>query len=120
MQLLVIKGDSYHLVDLDKSKPLSLREVVRAVEDQIMIVDTEQLDETSLDDLLMSGLRNKAPEPAPTATRVKAPTTDKPKEDLATMRAWLREQGETVRDNGRIAADKKDKYYAAHPDIARP
>ncbi len=31
------------------------------------------------------------------------------------MREWLREQGETVADRGQISADRRARYYAAHP-----
>jgi hypothetical protein len=44
------------------------------------------------------------------------------REHLAAVRAWLRQQGETVNDRGRIAADQMAKFDAAHasPAVSAP
>jgi len=42
------------------------------------------------------------------------------REHLAAVRAWLRQQGETVNDRGRIAAPLMAKFDAAHAGGSQP
>ena len=117
MKVLITEGTTYYLVDLEKTKPKTLREVLLETDgSEVFTINLANQDITDLDQLLGEAIaartRLVAPPTAPVRTRTTTAKTDGP--SAGEVRAWCAEQGIEVNPKGRISAEIQEKYDQAH------
>lgn len=125
MKLLISSDGDNYLVDLDKLKAKSVKELVTETgDDKLMTLDASSLRTTTMDELLAQALKPKVADtttPRSTSTRTTSTSRSsglgegRSKEEKDVVRAWGKANSYDVKEVGRIKDEVYVAYDAAHP-----